>query len=111
MALPEHLDSRSPLVDVAQQRGSLRARQSVHRVMMVATAVTTAIGVVLLFVARGELWLDEAQTVAISNLPIDGIFSALREDGSPPLYYLILHGWIGLFGDSTATVRALSGVF
>jgi hypothetical protein len=80
-------------------------------VLTAAPARGAALGLVLLFVSKGELWLDEAQTVAISALRVDRLLSALREDGSPPLYYLVLHAWIGVFGDGTHAVRALSGVF
>jgi hypothetical protein len=34
----------------------------------------------------------------------------LAHDGSPPLYYLLLHGWMAVFGRSDVAVRALSGV-
>ena len=36
--------------------------------------------------------------------------NALKHDGAPPLYYYLLHFWIGLFGQSNDAVRALSGV-
>ena len=32
-------------------------------------------------------------------------------DGSPPLYYLLLHGWMGLVGEGEAATRALSLIF
>ena len=35
---------------------------------------------------------------------------ALRHDGAPPLYYVMLHGWMRLFGTGTVAVRALSGL-
>ena len=35
----------------------------------------------------------------------------LRQDGSPPLYYLLLHAWIGVFGDGEAAARSLSLLF
>jgi hypothetical protein len=35
----------------------------------------------------------------------------LREDGSPPLYYSLLHFWIRVFGTGEIAVRALSLVF
>ena len=57
------------------------------------------------------LWLDEAQSVSFARLPFGSIPSALRTDGAPPLYYLILHGWIRLFGDGDFAGRALSCVF
>ncbi|MET0815989.1 MAG: glycosyltransferase family 39 protein, partial [Solirubrobacteraceae bacterium] len=36
---------------------------------------------------------------------------ALRLDGSPPLYYMLLHLWMAVAGDSEESVRALSVVF
>ncbi len=62
------------------------------------------------FVTKSDLWLDEALTVNIAKLPISHLEDALRRDGAPPLYYLLLHGWIQVFGSSDIAVRALSGV-
>ncbi|HEX6501035.1 MAG TPA: glycosyltransferase family 39 protein [Micromonosporaceae bacterium] len=73
--------------------------------------LVVAAGVVARFVAPAPLWLDEAQSVAISRLPLPDLFAALREDGSPPLYYLLLHAWIALFGTGSFALRSLSGVF
>jgi uncharacterized membrane protein len=68
-------------------------------------------GVVLRFVTVSHLWLDEALSVDIAGLPLRDIPAALRRDGHPPLYYVLLHGWMAVFGDGDTTVRALSGVF
>ncbi len=68
-------------------------------------------GVVLRFVALTPLWLDEALSVNIARLPVSEIPEALRHDGHPPLYYLLLHGWIHLFGEGDIAVRTLSGIF
>lgn len=70
-----------------------------------------AVGIGLRFWARSELWLDEALTVNIAQLPIGQIPEALRHDGAPPAYYLLLHAWMGLFGTGNVAVRSLSGVF
>ncbi|HET6818004.1 MAG TPA: glycosyltransferase family 39 protein [Mycobacteriales bacterium] len=67
--------------------------------------------VVLRFLALSPLWLDEAQTVEIAHRSVSGLLSALRHDGSPPLYYLLLHAWMKVFGTSSLAVRSLSGVF
>jgi mannosyltransferase len=67
--------------------------------------------VVLRFLALSPLWLDEAQTVEISRRSVSGLLSALRDDGSPPLYYLVLHVWLKVFGTGAFAVRALSGLF
>jgi mannosyltransferase len=76
----------------------------------VAIAVVVAAGIAARFVARSHLWLDEALSVNIAALPVSHIPEALRHDGSPPLYYVVLHYWIDLFGSGTIAVRALSGV-
>lgn len=70
-----------------------------------------AAGVLLRFLPAGPLWFDEAQSVGIARLPVPQLFAALRQDGSPPLYYLILHVWMLAFGRGTFAVRSLSGVF
>ena len=73
--------------------------------------VAVVAGAVLRFATTSALWLDEALTVNISRLAPGDIFEALRHDGHPPLYYLLLHGWMELFGSGDHAVRALSGVF
>ena len=40
------------------------------------------------------LWLDEALSVNIAKLPLAQLPGALVQDGSPPLYYLVLHYWM-----------------
>jgi mannosyltransferase len=67
--------------------------------------------IALRFLTRSPLWLDEAQTVNIANRSLPHLFSALREDGAPPLYYVLLHYWMALFGTSSFAVRSLSSIF
>lgn len=75
-----------------------------------ALVAALAIAVGLRFWTRSDPWLDEAQTLAIARLPIDQIPAALRADGSPPLYYVLLHGWMQVFGSAAGAARALSGI-
>jgi 4-amino-4-deoxy-L-arabinose transferase-like glycosyltransferase len=56
-------------------------------------------------------WIDEGLSVGISNRPLGQIPHALREDGSPPLYYVLLHFWMALSGHGEAGVRAMSLLF
>ena len=81
------------------------------RMLTASVVVVVAVGVALRFLTSSHLWLDEALTVNIARLPLSRIPDALRHDGSPPLYYLLLHGWIGVFGSGDVAVRALSAVF
>jgi mannosyltransferase len=64
----------------------------------------------LRFMTRSPMWLDEAQTVAIARRSVTGLLAALRHDGSPPLYYIVLHGWMSIFGTGSFAVRSLSGL-
>jgi mannosyltransferase len=88
--------------------------RSFSRPVRVAIAVgvvlVLALAVVLRFWTRSDLWLDEALTVDIAGQPVSHIPGLLRRDGAPPLFYVLLHFWMGMFGHSDVAVRSLSGV-
>ena len=75
---------------------------------LVAAALLACAAGVLAGLLGGPLWLDEALSVEIARLPVPDLFAALRQDGAPPLYYLLLHAWIGAFGTGTLAVRLLT---
>jgi hypothetical protein len=77
--------------------------------MLLAGSAVVLLGVLLLSGATA-LWLDEAQSVAIARLRPALLFEALRQDGSPPAYYLLLHGWMNVFGGGDTAARALSSL-
>ncbi len=58
-----------------------------------------------------SLWLDEALSVGIASHGVTEIPAVLVQDASPPLYYLLLHVWMAVFGTSEVAVRSLSLVF
>ena len=95
--------------------GSLRARlfregEDPHPAVIVAGVVAVIAGIVLRFWSPSALWLDEALTVNIAHLPLRQIPAALAHDGSPPLYYAMLHLWMAVFGTGDFAARSLSGV-
>ncbi len=59
----------------------------------------------------GQFWMDEAITTGIASHSLSAIPGILRHDGSPPLFYLLLHFWIRLFGSSEAATHTLSLLF
>ena len=72
---------------------SLRARA----ITSTRVAVPAGIGVLValsLLLRSTQLgigfWIDEGLSVGIADRPLSDIPFALREDGSPPLYYLSL---------------------
>ncbi|MBA3306411.1 MAG: glycosyltransferase family 39 protein, partial [Thermoleophilaceae bacterium] len=57
---------------------------------------------------HAAFWIDEGLAVGIASHPFLDIPGVLRLDGSPPLYYLLLHVWMSIFGDGQATTHVLS---
>jgi len=57
------------------------------------------------------MWLDEALSVNVAGLGPSAMVEALRHDGHPILYYVLLGWWTELFGGSDFAARSLSGVF
>jgi mannosyltransferase len=96
-----------------RESASLRAFASLSGpgglVLTVLVLAAAAVAVVA-GLSSGPLWLDEAQSVAIARLPLTELPQALREDGAPPLYYVLLHAWIAVAGDSALAVRLPSVV-
>jgi 4-amino-4-deoxy-L-arabinose transferase-like glycosyltransferase len=60
---------------------------------------------------NGQYWMDEAISVGIASHPLGQIPGVLRMDGSPPLYYFLLHFWIQIFGNGEAATHSLSLLF
>jgi mannosyltransferase len=66
---------------------------------------------VLLLGVKG-MWLDEAFSVWMANHSILEMLQwAARIDQHPPLYYLLLHYWIAIEGDTPYYARLLSVLF
>ena len=59
------------------------------------------------------LWIDEGLSFGIADRPLTDIPGVLRQDGSPPLYYMLLHLWLGVTSGhpSEETLHALSLTF
>lgn len=53
-------------------------------------------------------WGDEAISVGIASHSLHQIPGFLRFDGSPPLYYALLHYWIAVWGTSAVATHTLS---
>jgi mannosyltransferase len=85
-------------------------RQPLRKWLIGFVVVAILTGSALRFITPSHIWLDETLSIEISGRSLPHLFAALRHDGSPPLYYLLLHFWMDVFGDGDVSVRALSGV-
>jgi hypothetical protein len=66
---------------------------------------------VLLLNSKG-MWLEETFSVWLANHSVaDMLQWIVKVDQHPPLYYLLLHYWIALNGDTPYYVRLLSALF
>jgi mannosyltransferase len=57
---------------------------------------------------HARFWIDEGLSVGIASHPLLDIPGLLREDGSPPLYYLLLSVWTDVFGSGEGDTHAMS---
>jgi mannosyltransferase len=71
-----------------------------------------AVGLFLRFhdLSSQSLWHDETFSWRMTQYPWGEITRRTAEDVHPPLYYWILKGWVGFFGDSALAMRSLSAV-
>ena len=88
-----------------------KSRDPLYSVAFSVTAGIVLLNVFLRFFADSPFWLDEAISASIAEKGPSGLVEALRHDGHPPLYYLLLHWWSVIVGDSDFALRAMSGVF
>jgi len=56
-------------------------------------------------------WCDEVSSVLTSRYSLEELLYHASFDVHPPFYYLLLHGWMMLFGDGMFATRALSVLF
>jgi mannosyltransferase len=86
-----------------------RATWLVQRVWFWPLVVTFAAGVFK--IGKPELWRDELRSWSAASRSLDQIFHMLgTTDAAVALYYLLLHYWMAIFGDSATAMRLLSAV-
>ena len=61
-------------------------------------------------IERRDLWLNEAYSVLYAQLPLETLVELRRQGTNPPLYHLLLRGWVGAFGTGEFALRMMSAV-
>jgi mannosyltransferase len=96
----------------APQATERRRRPSARLVGALALLTLVVVSLVLRTTALdAAFWIDEAIAVGVSSYSFWDIPSVLRVDGSPPLYYLLLHLWMQAFGNGETATHLLSLLF
>ncbi len=63
---------------------------------------------VRLAVSDRSLWLDETISLIQIDRPLLDVITRQINGVHPPLFHVLLHGWVELFGSSTLAMRSLS---
>jgi mannosyltransferase len=87
-----------------------------NRLYLVVVLIALIAGAYLRFSNLGALEMsgDEGATWAAADAPSVGQLLAIQQThnaGKLPLHDLMLHGWIAMFGDGIAAMRAMSALF
>jgi hypothetical protein len=82
------------------------------RAVLAGLACALIIGTALRLhrIGAESLWLDEAFSVDLAHSTLSRLFIETAKDVHPPLYYLALHYWVRIAGDSETAVRLLSAI-
>ncbi|MEI6634485.1 MAG: glycosyltransferase family 39 protein [Chlamydiota bacterium] len=80
----------------------------------VSLALIVALGAALRLATlpSSTVWLDEANTITGASMSLPGLMRYMRtQENGPPLFQLILHVWIRLFGESDIVCALLPLIF
>lgn len=71
-----------------------------------------ALAMVLRFyhLTSAAIWGDEGSSLLLSEYALADLWFHAAHDVHPPLYFLLLRGWIEVFGDSIGSIRSLSAI-
>jgi uncharacterized membrane protein len=76
---------------------------------LIFVVVSLSLNAYILF--HQSLRLDEAQSLWAATKSVPGIINYIAQDVHVPLYEVLLHFWIQIFGNSVITARTLSFMF
>ncbi|HKU58851.1 MAG TPA: glycosyltransferase family 39 protein [Gaiellaceae bacterium] len=93
---------------VLEWRRWLELRWSTPVLLTALTAISLLLRTRIL---NAGFWIDEGLSVGIAHHHWTSIPHVLKEDGSPPAYYMLLGLWIRVFGDGERATHTLSLIF
>ena len=75
-------------------------------------ALTTAIGVAIALLAAHtkSFWGDEIRSLEFATMSVGRALAEIAADCHPPLYFLLLRLWVGVFGTSELALRLFQGL-
>lgn len=85
-------------------------RPNVVWAVAIGLAIVVAVALRWYDLSGESLWYDEGFTAWVVSLSPAEIVQVSRADTSPPLYYLLLHGWTRVFGGTELSLRGFSAL-
>lgn len=104
----------APVVKVQRALVSILRTITSPRLAWLTLGAVTVLGLVLRLyrIDHQSLWYDESFSLTVARLPLPEMLDVVVADHvHPPLYYLLLHGWLGWLGFGSLQARLLSAVF
>jgi uncharacterized membrane protein len=91
----------------SEDRGSGGEKAAwIGAVFVLALAILTR----LYGLTAAAIWGDEGSSLLMSRYALTDIWGHAAHDVHPPLYFMLLHGWIEWFGDGIFSIRSLSAL-
>ncbi|MBT2392794.1 glycosyltransferase family 39 protein [Streptomyces sp. ISL-1] len=110
---PSQTQDRTPPAegaDVVQAPEAQRAVRGVLRSTWLWPALATLL-VTVYEIGRPQMWEDELISWDVASRSTEQLFAVVRQvDGVLGTYYLFLHGWMAVFGESATAVRMPSAL-
>jgi len=104
-------ETMAPARRAGWAQGVLAAAQTARLPLTLGAVLLAAVALRLWGLGHKSLWFDEAYSVYIARQALGEIPRLLRlYDTHPPLYYVLLHLWMGVAGQSEVAVRVPSVV-
>jgi mannosyltransferase len=73
-------------------------------------AVIVTYFVIMIFSIGQAIWFDEGYSITLARRPLGELLALTAVDAHPPLYYIILKIWAGVFGWSEYAIRSMSAI-
>ncbi|MCS6828395.1 MAG: hypothetical protein NZ553_17405 [Caldilinea sp.] len=89
---------------------SAPSKQRKHLFWVILALTSLAVLLRALRLAWQPLWWDEGYSVYFATEPLARMLDLTAHDIHPPLYYVLLHGWIALWGSAAPPILRLLSV-
>jgi mannosyltransferase len=88
----------------------LRSNPKMNYAWVILAILLTYV-LIMILSAGQSVWFDEGYSILLAKRPVGALIALTGVDAHPPLFYLLLKGWAGIFGWSDFALRSMSAIF